>query len=448
MAAIANFSTTADASIVALSLPRVGDALNAEAEMLVWVIAAYLLTSVGLVLGMGRLSDAVGTRRVFTGGFLIFTVGLVLCAVAQTVIHLILFRVVTAVGVAMLLSSMVSLAVEAFPRKERGRAMGVMGAATSLGLAMGPLAGGILLDEVGWRSVFYLRVPIGIVGVFLGAVVLHERRRELDSLRFDYWGAVSVFMGLVALAVAANQAMSWGLTSMKFLGVSLFAIVILIVFVRIEARVRQPVFDMRVLHNRTYVSGIGSMLLYFVAVGTAYYLMPFFLLNGRQVSAAVAGLLFAVMPFCMGMVSPFAGAIGDRVGTRLPVMIGFVLIIASIISMGLFGQTTALALVVVVLVVHGLGAGFFEAPNISAIMGSVSKEKLGLAAASVAISRQVGLMLGMVVGGAIFVARRDGYLMSGDESWAVVAGFSEAVMAMAVVAAAGAVVAMLRPRNS
>ena len=444
VAAVATFATTADASIVAISLPELTLSLNSEPSTAIWVILAYLLTSVGLVLGTGRLTDALGSKRLFNGGFLVFTVGLALSAVAQTIIQLVLFRVVAAAGAAMLMSSSVTLVVEAFPTQERGRVMGILTAVTSAGLAIGPLLGGVLLDSLGWRSIFYVRLPLGLLGLALGLLFLRETRRDGAAVRFDYAGAVTVFVGLVSLALATNQATAWGLTSAAFLGLLLFGAAMLGLFVYVERRAVQPIFDLSMFRNRVYSSGIASMVLYFMAVSTAFFLLPFFLIDGQGHSSTTAGLLFALLPFSMGVLSPLSGLLSDRVGTRLPTMLGVAVSAVTLVAMSTLTVDTGTGLVVLVLVFHGFGSGLFEAPNISAIMGSASPERLGLAAASVATSRQIGLILGVVLGGAIFAARRDVYAPTHPASVAVVQGFQDAVLVMAAVAVLGVLVAALR----
>ncbi len=447
IASIAAFSSTADASMVVISLPALGDALDASTSTVIWVVAAYLLTSVGLVLGMGRLNDALGSRRVINLGFLVFTIGLALSAFAQTVIYLVLFRVVAAVGGAMLLSSYVAIAVDAFPAKERGRAMGILSAVTAGGLAMGPLIGGVLLDSLGWRSTFYLRVPLSAVGLALGLLFVQDTRPSIGPIRFDYAGAITVFVGLVAMAFATNQATAWGLTSAPFLSLILFGAFMLVLFVRVERRAAQPIIDLSQFRDRVYASGSLSMLLYFVGVGTAYFLLPFFLIQGKGYSSTVAGLLFALLPFSMGVLSPLAGLLSDRVGSRWPTALGVSVSAVTLVAMAALGENTGIWIVALVLVLHGFGSGLFEAPNISAIMGSVASDRLGLASASIAISRQIGLILAIVLGGAIYAARRDAYGSTLAAPGAVIEGFQDAVLVMASAAALGAIVAAFRGRD-
>ena len=444
IAALGIFATTADASIVAISLPELTVALDTRPATVIWVIAAYLLTSVGLVLGMGRLSDALGSKRLFNLGFLVFTLGLIMSASAQTVFQLIAFRVVTATGGAMLLSSTVALATDAFPSQERGRAMGILSAVTSAGLAVGPLVGGVLLDSLGWRSVFYLRIPLGVVGLGLGVLLLREMGRERSALHFDFAGALTIFAGLVSIVLAINQAPSWGLTSPAFLGLLLFGVLMLGLFVRVERGASQPIVDLSVFRNRVYASSIASMFLYFLAVGTAYYLLPFLLIQGLGYSSTIAGFVFALVPFSMGVLSPMTGGVSDRIGTRLLTTVGITVSAVTLVAMSFLGEGVAVGIVVLVLLFHGIGSGLFEAPNISAIMGSASQERLGLASASVAVSRQIGLALGIAVGSAIFVARREVFEVSHSSAGAVVQGFQDAVLFMAAAAGIGILVAALR----
>lgn len=444
---VGTFMMTIDATIVAISLPELAVALHADASTVLWVTGAYLLTSIGLLLAMGRLSDRLGRKRLFTVGLLLFTVALGLSAAAQDIAQLISFRVLTAVGGAMVVSTSVALITHAFPSEERGRAMGIQSLVVSAGLAAGPLVGGALIDLLGWRSVFYLRVPVGAAGVAAGWLFLRETVEQKKGEPFDLWGALAIFAALVTLVLALGQGPRLGLTSAAFLALVCSGLLMLLLFVVLERRAPEPVFDLAMFGNRLYSSAMASMLLYFAAVSAAYFLVPFFLIQGRGHSATIGGLLLALIPLSMLAVSPLAGMVSDRVGSRWPTTLGLMVSAGSLFAIATLNGSTPLAIVVIALMANGVGSGMFEAPNNSAIMGTASQERLGVTAASLAVSRQVGLSVGIALGGAIFSSRQAHYQLTHSSAGALVQGFHDAVLVMAALALAGIVVTAMRGRG-
>jgi len=192
---IGTFMSTLDASIVNISLPRLTEVFNTEPSIVLWVTVAYLLVSVGLMLSIGKLGDLFGRKRVYVSGLAIFTIGLVLCSLSQSVVQLILARVVQAIGSAMVIAVGNAIITAVFPAQERGKALGLMGAIVSTGLLSGPVVGGFLLDVLDWRAIFYVRIPVGIIGLVMGWMFLREQEKSSSGTRFDWGGAVTLFGG-------------------------------------------------------------------------------------------------------------------------------------------------------------------------------------------------------------------------------------------------------------
>lgn len=444
---LGSFMTTMDASTVAVSLPELQVAFGISPSTALWVVTSYLLTSMALLLIVGRLSDALGRKAWYTAGVFVFTLGVLLASTTQSIGQIVPFRVLTAVGAAMLLSSGVALLAACFDERERGRAMGFLGLMVSAGLAVGPLAGGPIVDALDWRATFYLRVPIGVFGTLLAWGILRESRTRQGPLRFDVPGGITIVVGMVSLVLAISQASSWGLTSPAFLALAIFGGAMLALFVATELRVSEPLFDLAMFRDRVFTSSVASMFLYFAGVASAYYLLPFYLIQGRGYSSTVAGLTFALYPITMMAVSVLAGIVTDRVGSRAPVVAGSAVVVASLVFVGLLGEGAPLAVVAVALVVMGLGSGLIEPANNSAIMGAASPQRLSVAAAALAISRQTGLVLGVSLGSAIFASRQRAYELTESSESALIHGFQEAVLFTAGLAFVALVVAALRGRG-
>jgi EmrB/QacA subfamily drug resistance transporter len=443
---LSNYFTVLDAGLMAAVLPDLQKALDTSASLVLWVIAAYLLTSVALVLIVGRFADAQGRKRWFVAGILIFTLGTGLGATAQNVGQLIGFRVLAATGGAMILTSGVALLTSAVPAHQLGRAMGALGFGVSAGMASGPLLGGSIFDLLGWRAIFYLRVPLGLFIAVIGIVWLRESQIVRDRQPFDLLGAVTLVPALVAVFFAMSQGLSWGLASARFLSLLLFGFAMLAVFIFLERRAAQPIFDLALLRNRIFSSSLAVNFCYFASIGTAFYLIPFYLIQGREYSSSLSGLLLSIMSFSMMLVAPFAGFMSDRLGSRLPTTLGLMAVAGGLFVVSRLTETTPMALVALTLVLLGVGEGLFEPPNQQDIMGNAPAHRLSQASASLATSRQVGLFMGIAVGGGIFVNRVAHY---GDASSTVaaVSGVQDSVLIMLSLAVTALVIMMVIRRR-
>ena len=447
IASAGSFITTVDASMVALSIPELQVALDVSTTTALWTQTTYLLTSLSLILVVGRLSDLMGRKGWFVAGVCVMTAGLGISAVSQNIAHLMLSRVVTAAGAAMLLSSGVALLTAAFPGSERGRAMGVMGFMISAGLAVGPLTAGPLLDAFGWRSAFYVRVPLGIAEAGAAWALLRGGRTQSRGLDIDVAGVLTVVAGLLAVVVSLSQATTWGWTSPAFVGLLAFGVSMLALFVVVEARTANPLFDVSMFRHRTFSSAVGSNCIYFIAAGAALFLIPFYLSQGHGESATLSGLLFALYPAAMMVASPVGGVLTDRLGSRWPATLGIVIWVGTLVFFSILGETTALSVVALALIAGGVGSGLTEPANNSAVMGSSSADRLGTASAALGMSRQFGLAIGISVGGALFASRRASHEGELSESAALVAAFQDVMLVMGAVAVAALVVAALRRRG-
>ncbi|HOJ23382.1 MAG TPA: MFS transporter, partial [Armatimonadota bacterium] len=231
--AIGTFMSTLDSSIVNLAMPTLGHEFGVEITTVEWVAMAYMLALAGLLISMGRLSDMVGHKRVYNVGFAIFTLGSLLCALAQGIHALILFRVVQGAGAAMLASNGAAILTAAFPRSERGKAMGLNGTIVGAGLTVGPSLGGLLIHAFGWRSIFTINLPIGVIGILLASRLLRPDSPVANNERFDLPGALALLSSLTALLLALSRGEAWGWSSTPTVGLFALSLASLILFIRI-----------------------------------------------------------------------------------------------------------------------------------------------------------------------------------------------------------------------
>ena len=398
------FLATIDASIVNIALPTLVKTFNTKFSVVQWVTLSYMLTIATLILSMGRLGDLKGKKIIYLSGMIIFTIGSVFCGLSQTVYWLIFFRVVQGVGAAMMASLGVALVTEAFPARERGKALGTIGGIVSIGIITGPVLGGILIDVISWHWIFFVNIPIGILGsiMVLRFVPVSVKIKEQS---FDFAGAGTMFISILSFLLALTIGQNLGFRNQWI--ILLFAIWMtsLVIFLYLELHVQQPMIDLHIFRNSLFSLGLFTGFITFVATAGVVLLMPFYLENVLGYNPHQVGFLLATVPVSAGMVSPLAGTLSDRFGSRVISIIGLVFLVAGYYSLTtLTENTTALGYILRFLPV-GLGIGTFQSPNNSAIMGAAPKKYLGIASGLLSISRTLGQTSGIAAIGAFWAAR-------------------------------------------
>jgi EmrB/QacA subfamily drug resistance transporter len=403
------FLATIDMSIVNVALPTLVRSFDSEFAVVQWVVLAYLLTVATLMLSIGRWADIVGKKPLYTVGVAIFTVGSALCGLAPTVYWLIGFRVLQATGAAMTAALGMAIITEAFPASERGKALGIGGSIVSVGIVLGPTLGGILIDALSWHWIFFVNVPIGIVGIFMVARFV-PNFKPAGGQRFDYWGAITLFVSLTCLLLALTVGQRVGFSRLPILLLFSGWAVFLAVFVVIELKTSQPMIDFSMFENRLFSINLITGFITFVTIAGTIILMPFYLEEVLGYETREVGLLLAVLPLAMGLIAPLAGTASDRFGARPIIVIGLLVLVVGYAALStLDQQTTTLGYMVRFLPI-GLGMGIFLSPNNSAIMGGVSRDRLGVASGLLALTRSLGQTVGVATLGALWAGRVVYYL--------------------------------------
>lgn len=410
--------STIDGTIVNVALPTLVRDLSTNFPTVQWVVLAYLLTQATLILSVGRLGDMLGKKPLFVVGLVIFTAGSVLCGLAFNVYWLIAFRMVQAIGAALMLALGMAIITEAFPPQERGRALGISGSIISVGIVIGPALGGLIIDSLSWRWIFFVNLPVGIVGTWM-ALHYIPGLKPGGKQRFDYFGAVTMFISLLALLLALTWGQQLGFGAPQILLLFAVSIIFLVLFIVIEWRIKQPMIDLHMFRNNLFSMGLITGFITFVCIAGAVILLPFYLENMLGYSPRNVGLLMAAVPIVMMVVAPVSGSLSDRFGTRPITVIGLVILVAGYYAMTtLNAQTSAVGYLLRLLPV-GIGMGVFQSPNNSAVMGAVQRERLGIASGLLSISRVLGQIVGIAVLGALWAGRvifRTGAILEGGAS--------------------------------
>jgi len=321
---------TLDFSIVNVSFPRLTRVFETDISAVSWVSIAPLLVSTSLMLILGRIGDAFGRKRVYILGFVLFTTGLILCSLSQSIIQLILSRIVLGLANAMMIGIGAAIVTAAFPDRERGKALGIQGATVSAGLLTGPVLGGFLLDTLGWRAIFYTRIPVGIIGFAMAWFLLKEQRESAGNLKFDLWGAATLFCGISCLLLFFNPGLRSGFKSAPVIIMAASAIVLLTLFVVQEIRAEEPLVDLNLFRNYLFAGGNISLGIMAFALSAQILLMPFYLIDGVGYSATETGLFLATVSVISLVIGPLSGWLSDKVGSRALCTVGAALICLSL----------------------------------------------------------------------------------------------------------------------
>ncbi len=457
LTSVGAFMWPLDGSIVSVALPVMGRDLHLSFTAAVWVSAAFLLTTAVLLIPAGRIADQHGRVRYYLFGIAVFTFASALCAASMNDTWLIVSRVIQGGGAAFMGATSAAIVTAVFPPNERGRALGINVMAVYIGLTVGPPLGGFITDAVGWRWIFLINLPIGVIVLLWGWLML-PRSERVGGPRLDWLGSVLLGVFLVCLLVPLTFSVQWGWASPATIGLLALSAASLVAFVVHERRVESPILNLDlVLKNRLFAAAntaalLNYMALYGIGLLTAIFLE---LVQGR--SASLTGWLLLSQPLLMAALSPFSGRLSDRVGSRVLTTGGMVTLAGGMVLLAFISATAPLWHVVGALIIVGLGMAAFSAPNTSAIMGSVRRDQLSQASAFLGTMRTSGQALSVALLGGIAASQLGAVggrllLTHGSGGGAVAAqavaayasGYQYAMLTGAALALIGAAVSLTR----
>jgi EmrB/QacA subfamily drug resistance transporter len=399
---------TIDGSIVNVAFPTLVDELETTFNAIQWVALGYLLTIATLTLGVGRLGDIVGKKRIYTAGFSVFTIASMLCGLAPGVGWLIGFRVVQGLGSVMILALGAAILTEAFPPSERGRALGLIGTAVSIGIITGPVVGGLLISTFGWRAIFFVNLPIGILGTLL-ALRHVPNTRPAGGQTFDFLGAGLLSASLFSVSLALTLGQDLGFRSPPILAGFAVAMVSAVAFVAVERRVASPMVRLDLFRDPRLSVGVTTGFLVFSALSATFLLLPFYLEGVLGFDVRQVGLLLGAAPLVVGIAAPLSGNLSDRVGVKPLTVAGLAILTVTFFGFLTLDIDTGVLGYLVLAIPVGLGVGVFQSPNNSAIMGAVPREYSGVAGGLLTLTRLLGQIWGIAVLGSVWAARVAGH---------------------------------------
>lgn len=380
---VATLMSAIDTNIVLISLPTIGRELpGTNATLLLWILIGYsLLTSVVLV-NFGRLSDLFGRVRLYVLGFAVFTFGSLLCGFSQTGLELVTFRLVQAVGAGFLFSNSAAIITDAFPPNERGRALGVNQVSIVVGAVSGLVLGGIITSTIGWRWIFFVNVPIGLIATLRARVDLKEIAKPAQRPHIDWLGNIFFAGGLSALLLGVTLGALGQLPTDSAIELVLLGFVVLVAFLWIEMNEEHPMMDLSLFRNRQFAASASAMLLNALARGAFTFVLVFYLQGPpRYLSPFTAGLYLIPTSASLAVLGPISGWLSDRYGPRPFLVAGLVVSTIGFLWLSMIGPNDSFFQLSPALVLVGAGMGLFASPNRAAMMTAVQPKRRGIASA-------------------------------------------------------------------
>jgi DHA2 family multidrug resistance protein len=401
-----SFMAILDNNIVNVALPKIMANFGATVDQIEWVITGYMIAFAISMPVTTWLREVFGLKKVFIASLVLFCLGSALCGMAWDKDSLIAFRVIQALGGGAMMPTGLTMISEAFPPQERGMAMGLWSIGAMVAPAVGPFLGGYLVDEVSWRSIFYINLPVGAVAVFAALLILPASKTLGPARRFDLIGFISfsVFLAPLLIALAQGQREGWG--SDYILSCFSFSLLGLVAFITSGFLVKNPLIDLRLFANHNFLMANILNFLRAVAIFGSMFLLPLYLQNLLEYKALQTGIILAPTAISVAIVSPFSGLISDRIGPRVPLFFGTVLMAYSLYLYKDLSLNSDYWFLFWPQVMRGTGLGLLNAPLMSTAINAVRREQTSIASSLLTIIMQVGGAFGVAILGATLERRQ------------------------------------------
>ncbi|HRD02179.1 MAG TPA: MFS transporter [Candidatus Saccharicenans sp.] len=387
-------------SMLMISLPDIMKSLNTSFSVIMWIVMGYMLCLTILVPSIGRVADMFGRKKLYVSGFALFTLTSLLCGISKTGEQLLIFRLIQSVGGSLMIANSTAIVTDAFPKNELGKALGINSMVISIASVIGPILGGFL-SHLGWRYIFYVNVPVGVLGTVWAAIQLKELAKIPRGQKFDWAGTILFTSGLLLFLVALSFGGFYGWTSLRVIMLFAIAVLIMVAFVSVENNTEQPMLDLKLFKTRILAFAYSSILLNGIARGAVTFLLIFYFQGVKGMDPLKAGLFLTPFAVSMMIVSPISGSLSDKYGARG--LTSFGLLISAFGLLGFIGISpqTSLTELVIWMVIMGIGSGMFNSPNTSEIMGSVPPERRGIAAGTRTMMNNAGQVISIALSMAI-----------------------------------------------
>lgn len=394
-------------SSINIALPNIMQVFGFTMDSVVWVSLAYMLPYGSILPITGKLGDQFGRKKIYLCGLSIFTAATLLVGLAWNSTALIIFRVIQGIGAGLLFPNSMAIVSAAFPAQERGQALGLWGALAAGGSALGPTIGGLIVESLDWRIIFYSILPVSLIGLLLGAKVLTESKAEESANdKIDYIGGILLVSSLICLLLILNQGADEGWTSLHILSLTATALASLLFFLIVESNIEKPMVDLSLFKNTTFTVSNLVGFLSFVAMYGGLFLLPFYLRNIQGFTSIKAGISMLPLTLSMIVLAPLGGRLASRYGSRIPASLGMAIMTGALFSFRLLDDRTSYFNIASGLVVMGIGLALTMSPLSNGVMGTLPKEKLGAGSGVFNLFKNVGGSVGVAVMGTLLDTRQ------------------------------------------
>ena len=412
--AIGNFIAMLDSTTVNLALYPMSVDLHVSMSQIQWVMIAYMLVLTVFLPFFGKLGDIFPKNKLYSLGFSLFALGAFLNTTAQSFGVLIAYRCLEALGASIMLSNAQAIIASIFKKERRGKALGLNGCIVAIGGMSGPAIGGILINYFGWHSVFIPCIPVALAGAYYAYRMLpHTVKTDRKNFKFDYKGFIYFTISLFALLLAIAEGHTWGWNSLKIITLGLITLVFGVLFYIRDHHINYPLIDFSLFKIKTFTYGNLGVMTSYMAMYTNSILLPFFLQEILKYNALVTGLLILPYSVTLSVIAPIAGRLSGKYGSRYLTLAGPVVYCIALLMFTLYDKNCAMWQIVLASGIMGIGNGLFQSPSNNAIMTSVTPNELGLASGILALSRNMGNILGVAVTITLFETFRNLLLENG-----------------------------------
>lgn len=399
--AVGTFMSALDTSVVNIAAPVIQKHFGVSLSMVEWVITAYLLFVSSMLLTFGRLSDLFGHKKIYRNGFMVFTVGSLLCGLSFNIYMLILCRIFQGLGASMMFSSSSAIITKNIPENKRGKAFGLIAIAVAVACCTGPVIGGMLADTLGWQSIFFINVPVGIFGIIMVQRNI-PAEEEKQVVGFDILGSILIFAGLFLILLPLDLVGNNEIKPLLFFTLLTIGLAIFMIFIFYERKAKNPLIKLSLFENRVFSASLIAAVFNYMAQFIMVFLAPFYFENIRLLSPTMAGMLYLPMPLATIIIAPISGSFSDKHDSRMISSLGMGIMAVSLFMLSFLKVDTSQWYIIVSLMLAGIGSGMFQSPNNSAIMGNAPANYRGVASGTLATMRNVGMVLGVALSGALF----------------------------------------------
>ena len=434
---LAAFMGLFDISIVNVSLPTMANYFTIDLSLVTWVVLIYVLALSSFLIAFGSLAERIGFKKIFLAGFLIFIIGSLFSGLSTTFNELILFRFIQATGAAMFTALTAAMIANYLPGEKRGLYMGYVATFGSLGFALGPVAGGFITQYINFHWIFFINVPIGIIGIILGLSVLEEVKNKDIKGSFDFLGVILLFIAQATIIFALNRGIVLGWTSLIILGCIGASILSWILFIWREKSFNNPILNLNLLRNRNISLPTASNFFFNMPSAGVLVLFPFYLESVKHLQVSQVGLILAIMPLAVLIIGPIAGSLSDRIHPNKITAVGAVVGIISLLLLSTLNVSTNIIVICIILFIFGSSFAIFIPPNMKFIMGQSPKEMRGVTSGIINTARMTANAFGVAILQTVTVVGI--YLFSGTFSKTtltpdqIVVGFHDAYLVGAII---------------